>query len=344
MPFGSSRRRTGGLIAILIVAVLTFTQLLLIGSPTTMKIYVVNHQNNETQIAAMSAVNVKNHNNASIIAINNNHSHSTEKDPYWWTLMLASPESLEQDLRITGLSCGFWKCYFPSLTHYGQFGYLIGQRRSLHNRHAQEFTYKNLLKAYELAIQLEKNYGMKHLMESPPIVFNCTTSLERKLNQGIDILKARGRRYQEPFRETLSRHLKRDRLIVQAVKQAPIPNIVRRLGGIVKNNKLWDDKMKKLFQNHVQNPETFWNTFLSDWNKTQKGLKAEPGLYNDFQFLWDAQGNMYHMDLDRIWGNTVQSIQGTQQNIQKYLLDSLEQGIQSRIWNNTNTAAAILVK
>ena len=261
------------------------------------------------------------------------HIHS-QTDSSWWKATMETADSLFADMNLENINattaCGYWKCYYPSRSRPG-FGYLIGQRRDLKRKHA-EFTLGHLQQGYDLADKLHTKYGIRHFLESPPVSLNCTRELADGLNLAVNAVKNPSNDFnpQYLFRETNPSRVKRDKLLVQVVQQAPRPYIIITLGRVSRIG-LFEPRMERFLSEQVVGGwNVFWNHFQDDWNHTAVALKNEPQLYQDFQFLLDASGHIWHIDLDRVWGNEGEHPRNctfAHEDIEKFIIDPLQKRI-----------------
>lgn len=221
---------------------------------------------------------------------------NSSSDPPWWESTLIDAESLRLDLdfnqrnknKNVSVNCGTSKCFYPSKSNPG-YGYLIGQRTGLGFSVSKEFTLRNMEKGYQLALQLEITHGIRHCLEGPPKGLMATPELANDLNS---------HRQYGSFRVTLPEKVRRDRLLVQTVKECGLSFLIvktRKLKRHLVKVKAWVEE-----QNWNDNRlESFHSTFTKEIDKLYSMLSENPNLYKDFQFWLDPKGQIWHLDFDR---------------------------------------------
>lgn len=175
-------------------------------------------------------------------------------------------------------ACGMNKCFFASRANPQTYGYLV----------ARSSQYKQMVKAHNLEAEISQKFGTPLLSESLQVIQDVPKPILQVI---MDYSLQWG--YKEP-RPILSKH--HTSIVVQNTRRVPSPYLTaaftKRKGGSM---------LKRLpeFIPQISDPRAFNQTFLEERQRMLETIRAFPSLLDDFQFIVDTHGKIYHIDLDR---------------------------------------------
>lgn len=209
------------------------------------------------------------------------------------------------NLTLDRYICGGYKCFFPG-SGTGEYGYIVSRRfvpkakKNLTRSGQIEVLLKMQVAAYNFAKNLQSDLGLRHLL-GPSAVFNLNAEFTRKLNAAnlwkmgspvsTDFFNAEG----GPFVVTRARIAPTPHLLIKRFDKAEtrLPAFV---APIVPGQ---TSKTKDRLNSVDAAGQKFLRTFRAECDKVSSLIEMFPCLAEDFQILLDADGKIWHLDLDR---------------------------------------------
>ena len=174
-------------------------------------------------------------------------------------------------------NCGINKCFYPSRTD-EKLGYLV----------ANTSQYRQMKNAHKLEEDLVEEFGIIPLSKSIERIDGITPEMAYVLSK-----YTRQWGYQK---QHLTFRLETQNIVLQRVHKVPSPSLTcaftPRKGGSMLQ------RMPE-FIKQIPDPAAFAKQFLIEQDRTYKIMKAYSQLLDDFQFILDTSGHLYHIDLDR---------------------------------------------
>eukprot|EP00545_Synedropsis_sp_CCMP1620_P009476 CAMPEP_0119015078 /NCGR_PEP_ID=MMETSP1176-20130426/10544_1 /TAXON_ID=265551 /ORGANISM="Synedropsis recta cf, Strain CCMP1620" /LENGTH=391 /DNA_ID=CAMNT_0006968343 /DNA_START=181 /DNA_END=1356 /DNA_ORIENTATION=+ len=205
-----------------------------------------------------------------------------------------------QDLDADHSSCGRIKCFLRSTSN-PNIGWLIAEDAPYFAKPGKAKKSSNLtvgeamIKGWELAKSLEKEYGIHHFLVDSPFQLEFSSKSQRR--------QMRRNFFKHPNAE---RRFPLNRIMVQKVKTASLRSALIQYGStelrgggpIVSKT---DHFVKDLLANHSDsfNRTRFVNNAKNGKEIALKILKEYYGYSCDFQVILDEYGRIYHLDFDR---------------------------------------------
>jgi hypothetical protein len=193
------------------------------------------------------------------------------------------PWFADMDFYSTGYAtaCGIHKCFYPSISN-ASIGYLVARGKK----------FQQMNHAYNLEVALSKEFGTPLLSVDPPMTVEVTDDM-------VDVLRQYTRQWGYPKQEQIfstSPNTKSNVIAVQKVWKAKEPSLTvaftRRKGGSMIQKLPW-------FVEHIPDPAAFRRRFLKEQRRAVDVVTKYSHLLDDFQFIVDTKGRIYHIDLDR---------------------------------------------
>ena len=212
-------------------------------------------------------------------------------------------------------SCGMSKCFFSSSRGDGNEGYLVQ-----HSKSNQSKTHQKWLRTWERAEEMTSRHnGTRHfLLDSPLMPANPPVEVLERMNA---MVFGPGRTNNHYFGKTegynAARRSKPNQgFIVQRVRTAPTTSLICRCYFFSRKSAKGGEEGRFKFDGlststhkfrvAVSDEKAFMSTFKTELRRTKRLLADEryKSIFKDFQFLLDAQGRIYHIDLDRMEEST----------------------------------------
>ena len=188
-----------------------------------------------------------------------------------------------------GGTCGHAKCFFPSTSN-ATVGYLVGWAS----------LYPQMLQSSRHMHQLMDILGTEYVLEwsgAVPELVDVSAALARRLEQAS---RQPHPRQTAVFNATTTRQV-----VVHRVRRLTQPTILIGVSQGKRRHFLdtWPDWIQQ--QQHANASSSTIaaarHRFSQALIKVQQAFEVFPRLVYDFQGLVDVDGNLYHMDLDRLW-------------------------------------------
>lgn len=213
-------------------------------------------------------------------------------------------EFLPENIKESRRPCGASKCLFEN-KYDDSIGWLV-TKFSLpkRKRRTGKKSWREVhLKAWNYAMQLQQKYGAKHLYLEPPHNMTVSTQLNKILNHNLYSANGHKVNLKGRFREGST-------VLVQKVAVAPKPSLF--WGSWRVKLAPFKRKLPDLIA-AIDDKDAFYANFQKGLEKLKDLVGKEPLLSNDFQAILDVQGNLHHIDLERIF-DPMNEHQGNQPN------------------------------
>lgn len=174
--------------------------------------------------------------------------------------------------------CGSHKCFFPSLADPSR-GYLVSAPSGAHRETTGTHPLDDAVRAYEYALGLEEELGVRHLLTDPPFEAEAPPGFADGLR--VD--------------DRPGRYDGAERLIVQPTATAPGGSVA------VKCIELERLASQPVVRDMDAGART---TLLGELRRTVEVVAARPELLWDFQLMIDPRGRVYHLDFERASGGS----------------------------------------
>lgn len=195
-----------------------------------------------------------------------------------------SPEILDFKAALEYTPCGKYKCFFREKG--GEFGHVVAQKKW------KEIAYvKEQEKAYEFAEKLVAEYGIRHLI-GPTQTFNISADFASKLNTANFINTANDHVMSES-------RFHKGRTVVSRVKTAPSSARLLKRKQLRSPRRFLNTLLKEQPKNSNATRLEFLQTLEGESKRTASLVREYGCLANDFQLMIDAEGRIWHLDLDR---------------------------------------------
>lgn len=179
-------------------------------------------------------------------------------------------------------ACGIQKCFYPGKRSHGTDGYLVARARE----------WRQMKRAHDLEKTLADGFGTERLSRSIELVSGITREMAW-------VLKHYTRQWGYPDQEQIfsSRHT--DQIVLQRVRAAPRPHLM-----VAFTPRKGRSMLMRLpaFREQITDPAAFTKQFSLEHRRILRIVKKYSRLSDDFQFILDATGRVYHVDLDRNGG------------------------------------------
>lgn len=182
------------------------------------------------------------------------------------------------DVRPIG-PCGKHKCFFRSLADPSR-GYLVARPARAYRGRPSPL--EEAVRAYEYALGLEGEFGIRHLLAAPPFEAEAPDFLRKYVRGGV-----------------LERGT--ESTIVQPSYTAPEGSVVvkcSQLESLGREPADWNrPRTLRVELQHLDDEAR--TTLLGELRRTAEVVSARPELLVDFQLMIDPTGQAYHLDFER---------------------------------------------